>query len=256
MNQLTNIQQTMSSREIAELTGKTHDNVLKAIRNMEEAWVKVTGVKFNVSEYKDPTGRKLPMYELTKKESLYVATKFNDEARARLILRWEELENSKQFQVPSSLSEALRLAANQAEQIEQQQKQLEEQKPKVLFADAVSASKTTVLIGELAKIIKQNGYDIGQNRLFDYMRKNGYLISRFGSDYNMPTQKSMNLGLFEIKETSITHSDGHISISKTPKVTGKGQQYFIDRFLSAKKTHPNVTVHPEKNGYRKITFRA
>lgn len=109
---------------------------------------------------------------------------------------------------------------------------IEEQKPKVLFADSVETSKTSVLIGELAKIIKQNGQDIGQNRLFKWLRNNNYLISRRGTDYNMPTQKSMNLELFEVKETTITHSDGHISISKTPKVTGKGQVYFVNKFVS------------------------
>jgi anti-repressor protein len=103
-------------------------------------------------------------------------------------------------------------------------------KPKVIFADAVTASKTSILVGELAKLLRQNGIDIGQNRLFQWLRDNGYLIRRKGTDYNMPTQYSMELGLFEIKETTITHSDGHISISKTPKVTGKGQLYFINKF--------------------------
>lgn len=107
----------------------------------------------------------------------------------------------------------------------------EEMKPKALFADSVSASSTSILVGELAKLIKQNGHEIGQNRLFNWLRQNNYLISRNGTDYNMPTQKSMELGLFEIKETSITHSDGHISVNKTPKVTGKGQIYFINKFI-------------------------
>lgn len=109
---------------------------------------------------------------------------------------------------------------------------IESDKPKVLFADAVETSKTTILIGDLAKIIKQNGVDMGQKRLFTWLRENGYLIKRKGADYNMPTQKSMEMKLFEIKETAITHSDGHISVSKTPKVTGKGQQYFINIFLN------------------------
>ena len=107
-----------------------------------------------------------------------------------------------------------------------------EMKPKALFADAVSVSETSILVGELAKLLKQNGVEIGQNRLFAWLRRNGYLISRRGNDYNMPTQKSMNLGLFKIKETSITHADGHVTVNKTPKVTGKGQQYFINKFLS------------------------
>lgn len=109
---------------------------------------------------------------------------------------------------------------------------IEADKPKVLFADAVSASESTVLVGELAKILRQNGIDIGQNRLFDWLRKRGYLISRDGSDYNMPTQRSMDLGLFRIKETAITHSDGSISVSKTVKVTGKGVQYFLSKFIA------------------------
>ncbi len=126
------------------------------------------------------------------------------------------------------IQKALLVATNK---LQERERQLAEQKPKVLFAESVQASKTSILIGELAKIIKQNGYDIGQNRLFEWLRNNSYLINRKGTDYNMPTQKSMNLGLFEIKETTITHSDGHISISKTVKVTGNGQVYFINKFL-------------------------
>lgn len=110
----------------------------------------------------------------------------------------------------------------------------EQMKPKALFADAVSVSKTTILVSELAKILRQNGVNIGANRLFAWMRENGYLISRKGTDWNMPTQRSMELGLFNIKETTITHSDGHTTISKTTKVTGKGQQYFINKFLKDK----------------------
>lgn len=113
---------------------------------------------------------------------------------------------------------------------------IEADKPKVLFADAVATAKSSILIGELAKLISQNGVSIGQNRLFAWMRDKGYLIRRKGSDYNMPTQRSMEMGLFEIKETSITHADGHTSVSKTSKVTGKGQQYFINLFLANRET--------------------
>ena len=112
--------------------------------------------------------------------------------------------------------------------------QAEQDKPKVLFADAVSASHTSILVGELAKILKQNGVNIGQNRLFAELRERGYLIKRKGSDWNMPTQRSMEMKLFEIKETIISHADGHTSINKTVKVTGTGQQYFINLFLNAK----------------------
>ena len=104
--------------------------------------------------------------------------------------------------------------------------------PKALFADAVATSKTSILIGDLAKILKQNGVNIGQKRLFEWLRNHGYLVKRNGADRNMPTQKSMDMGLFEIKETVVTHADGHVTISKTTKVTGKGQQYFINKFLA------------------------
>lgn len=126
------------------------------------------------------------------------------------------------------MARALQIADRKIRHLEEK---VEQDKPKVLFADAVATAKTSILIGELAKILKQNGVDIGQNRLFEWMRRNGFLIQRKGTDYNMPTQRAMEAGLFEIKETSITHADGHVSVSKTPKVTGKGQQYFISRFL-------------------------
>ncbi|WP_369350594.1 phage antirepressor KilAC domain-containing protein [Streptococcus hillyeri] len=108
---------------------------------------------------------------------------------------------------------------------------IEEQKPKVIFADAVSASHTSILVGDFAKLMRQNGLDFGQNRMFAWLRANGYLIGRKGNSWNMPTQKAMDLGLFEIKETTINHADGHISISKTPKITGKGQLYFAEKLL-------------------------
>lgn len=123
------------------------------------------------------------------------------------------------------------LAVEQDKHIARQNDRIATLEPKGIFADSVSASDTTILIGELAKIIKQNGTDIGQNRLFQWMRDQKYLIGRKGTDYNMPTQKAMKLGLFIIKETTINHSDGHVSISKTPKVTGKGQVYFVNKFL-------------------------
>lgn len=131
----------------------------------------------------------------------------------------------------------IRLATKLKEEKELRAKaeaQIEADKPKVIFADAVSVSKTSILIGELAKILKQNGVDTGEKRLFTYLRDNGYLIKRKGTDYNSPTQKSMELGLFEVKETTVTHSDGHITVNKTTKVTGKGQQYFINKFLHKK----------------------
>ncbi|EHK2355208.1 phage antirepressor KilAC domain-containing protein [Clostridium perfringens] len=134
------------------------------------------------------------------------------------------------------MKRALEIANKRVEDLKlenlQKQQLLEQQKPKVIFADAVSTSHTSILVGDLAKLIKQNGVDIGGKRLFSWLRENGYLIKRKGTDYNMPTQKSMELELFEVKETTINHSDGHITTNRTPKVTGKGQQYFINKFLS------------------------
>lgn len=141
------------------------------------------------------------------------------------------LTDQKAFDVthnPNALGDLLLQAG---EQLKQKDLQITEMKPKALFADAVAVSHSSILIGELAKIMKQNGVNIGQNRLFEWMRVNGYLISGNRSDKNMPTQKSLELGLFKIKETVINHSDGHTTINKTPKVTGKGQQYFINKFL-------------------------
>lgn len=134
--------------------------------------------------------------------------------------------------IPRTLPDALTAYAHEIEAHQKTQALLEAQRPKVLFADSVAASHTSILIGELAKLLHQNGVkDMGQKRLFAWMREHGYLISRKANDYNMPTQRAMELGLFQIKETTVTHSDGHISVSKTPKVTGKGQQYFIEKFL-------------------------
>lgn len=104
-------------------------------------------------------------------------------------------------------------------------------KPKEIFADAVSASHTSILVGDMAKLLKQNGVEIGQKRLFEWLRENGYLIKRKGSDWNMPTQKSMEIGLFDIKESTVNNPDGSVRINRTTKVTGKGQQYFINKFL-------------------------
>lgn len=109
--------------------------------------------------------------------------------------------------------------------------QIHEMQPKALFADAVAASGNSILIGELAKMLRQNGVDMGEKRLFAWMRDNGYLVKRKGTDYNMPTQKSMEMGLFQIKETVVNHASGYTSVNKTPKVTGKGQTYFVNKFL-------------------------
>lgn len=141
------------------------------------------------------------------------------------------LGNTKELSEEEIMAKAFMIAQKT---IENQKKQLEEQKPKVIFADAVASSKGTILIRELAKILKQNGIDIGEKRLYKWLRDNGYLIKQKGADYNTPTQRAMDLKLFEVKETSVTHSNGSVIISKTTKVTGKGQIYFINKFKEVK----------------------
>ncbi|CCB95234.1 phage antirepressor protein [Streptococcus salivarius JIM8777] len=140
------------------------------------------------------------------------------------------IQVEKDFNSPEKImARALLMADKKVHKLEAQ---IEADRPKVLFADAVSASKSSCLIGELAKILKQNGIDIGQNKLFQWLRSNGYLISRRGDSWNQPTQKSMDLKLFELKKTNINHADGHTTTNTTTKVTGKGQQYFINKFLN------------------------
>lgn len=134
---------------------------------------------------------------------------------------------AKQDETPEQIMARAVLVAQDT--IERQKQQIAELKPKALFADAVAASDGTCLVGELAKMLKQNGVSIGQNRLFSWMREHGYL-GKTGSNRNVPTQRAMEQGLFRIKETAVTHSDGHVTINRTPKVTGKGQRYFIEVF--------------------------
>lgn len=166
---------------------------------------------------------------MAKELAMLQRTEKGKEAR-RYFIHIEEEWNTPERVMARALRFSERILSDTKALLADAQEQIERDRPKVLFADSVSASHTTILIGELAKIIKQNGVDMGQNRLFQWMRENGYLVSRQGSDYNMPTQRSMELGLFTIKETTITHADGHTSINKTTKVTGKGQVYFVEKF--------------------------
>lgn len=158
----------------------------------------------------------------------------NDKARA---VRQYLIDLEKAWNTPEQImARALKVANQTIDSLKNANAALlsdnQRMKPKEIFADAVSVSDTAILIGELAKILKQNGVDTGQNRFFDWMRENGYLIKRKGTDYNMPTQKAMEMGLFEIKERTINNPDGSVRITKTVLVTGKGQQYFINKFLS------------------------
>lgn len=174
-------------------------------------------------------------YKLAIKANNQVAERFQDwvtnEVLPSIRKHGAYLTNQKAYDITHNKSALADLLLQAGTQLKEAQATIAEMKPKALFADSVSLSHTSILVGDLAKLLKQNGINIGANRLFNWLRENGYLIRQKGTSYNMPTQKSMELGLFGIKETSITHSDGRVSISKTPKVTGKGQQYFINKFL-------------------------
>ena len=147
-------------------------------------------------------------------------------------IKCEEAWNSPEMILARANQIQSHMIEDYTKKIEVLENKVKEDKPKVIFADAVATSQSSILIGDLAKLIKQNGVDTGQKRLFEWMRENEFLIKQKGESYNMPTQKSMNLGLFEIKERTVLNPDGSIRISKTPKVTGKGQQYFVNVFLS------------------------
>lgn len=171
------------------------------------------------------------LYSLILSSKLPSAKKFKRWVTSEVL---PSLRKTGQYQVKElSGSELMAKALIEAQSVlAAKDKQIEEMKPKALFADAVATSHTSILVGELAKILKQNGIDMGQKRLFAWLREKGYLIKRQGTDYNMPTQKSMDLGLFEIKEGSYVNGSGVNITTKTPKVTGKGQQYFINKFLA------------------------
>ncbi|HIH2888713.1 TPA: phage regulatory protein/antirepressor Ant, partial [Clostridioides difficile] len=203
---------------------------------------------FIKSTYLDSKNESRPCYNVTKLGCDFLANKFTGEKgiifTARYVRRFNEMERvlkEQQPKLPTTYKEALQQLLVEVEEKEQLQLENQEkdkviqlQQPKVLFADAVSASNNSILVGELAKLIKQNGVDIGQNRLFTWMRENGYLIKRKGEDYNIPTQKSMNLRIMEVKKRVINNPDGSTKVTRTVKITGKGQVYFVNKFKSSK----------------------
>lgn len=230
-------QKYLDSREVAEMVGKEHNKLLRDIRvyitQLDASKVGHTDF-FTESQYTDKSNRQKPCYLVTKKGCEFIAHKLTGvkgtEFTAKYINRFHEMEDTIKTQLPQG-NDLIALAVIEAQKmIAERDKQIERMKPKEIFADAVSASKGAILIGDLAKLISQNGYRIGQNRLFDWLRNNGYLI-KSGSSRNRPMQRYVEQGLFEVKETAINMPNGNVRTALTTKVSGKGQQYFVNKSL-------------------------
>ncbi|HAU5093507.1 TPA: phage antirepressor KilAC domain-containing protein [Clostridioides difficile] len=254
MNDLTIIKQNnqflVESREVAELIEKKHDNLLRDIRGYKKILEDSSNLRsqdfFIESTYINTQNKIQPCYLLTKKGCDMVANKMTGEKgiifTAIYVTKFEEMERElkeQQPKLPTTYKEALQQLLIEVEEKEQLQLENQEkdkviqlQQPKVLFADAVASSDDSILVGELAKLLKQNGIDTGEKRLFAWLRDNGYLIKRKGEDYNTPTQKSVDLKIMETKKRAIYNPDGSTKITKTPKVTGKGQIYFVNKLKS------------------------
>jgi len=227
------------SLKVAQVFGKQHKDVLRAIRNLFDTAQNCAVQKwFYESTYIAENGKGNPMFVMNRDGFSLLAMGLTGAKAMQFKVGFIEQFNQMEIivkevaqrpAIPQTLSEALRLAANQAEQIEQQQKQIEAERPRVLFSQAVETAKQSVLIGELAKIICQNGVQIGEKRLFKWLRDNHYLCA-LGERYNQPTQKAVEQGLFELRKITINVGD-NTKVRTTTKVTGKGQIYFVNKFL-------------------------
>ncbi len=226
--------ETMSSLQIAELTGKQHKSILRDIRILLEQGV--TQHNFVPSEYKDTTGRTLPCYNLTKKGCLILASGYNAILREKIIDRLEELETEKRnggFRIPQTYAEALKLAADQTARVEQLQRQNSLPYPVKAIGTAIVPTAYPCKVSQMARMLQACGIRIGRNSLFAWLRANGYLHMQ-GDDYNLPTPKAVQMGLFEVKHTVIDKPDGNIAIASVVKVTAAGQLHFLERFLGNK----------------------
>lgn len=235
MNEL---EQRLDSREVAEMVGKEHKNIIRDIRGyvkeLGELKIEPTNF-FTESEYTDKSNRKKPCYLVTKKGCEFIAHKLTGvkgtEFTAKYINRFHEMEGIIQEHIPQG-KELLALAVLEAQKtIEEKDAQIEEMKPHAILGQAITTANTSILVWDMAKILRQNGVNIGGRRLFEWLRENGYLIKRKGADWNLPTQRSVEQGLFEIKESVHVDGNGCNKITRTPKITGKGQQYFVNKFL-------------------------
>ena len=233
-----------SSRQIAENFGKEHKNVIQAVANLVAENSAAKSMFYETTF--ENRGKQYPMYLMNRDGFSLLVMGFTGKAalewKLKYIQAFNEMEKKLAQRPQLSRSELMAQALIAAhDELEHKDRQIAELTPKGIFADAVSASKKSILVGELAKLLCQNGVQIGQNRLFVWMRERGFLIrDPKRSDYNMPTQRAVEHGLFEIKETTVVHSDGHTSINKTPKVTGKGQVYFVNQFMNGRDPAVNL----------------
>lgn len=237
--EIVNNQVVVSSRQVAEKFGKEHKNVLRDIRGLLKIEHTPQGMFMEHKYIHEQNGQEYIEYLMGKDGFSLLAMGFTGNEAVEWKLKYIEAFNKMEKQLQQNqldsyqIEDPVERAKKWIEEQEERQRlsnKIEADKPKVTFAEAVETSKTSILIGDLAKIIKQNGYDIGQKRLFAYLREKGYLIKRKGADYNSPTQKAMDLELFEIKEKTIVLPNQSVRIYKTTKVTGKGQIYFINEF--------------------------
>ncbi len=237
-------ERVLTTEQLAQAYECGTDNIKRNFSNNKEHFEEGKHFfKLEGDELKDLRGKNIHLQISPKTRCLYLWTRRGASRHSKMLgtdRAWEmfdALEESYFNPRPKALTPAEQMAQGllaAQKLLAEKDKRIEEMRPKEIFADAVSVSKTDILIGDLAKLIKQNGHDIGQKRLFAWLREKGYLIKRKGLDWNMPTQKAMEMNLFRVKETVVTHSDGHTTVSKTPKVTGKGQIYFVNKFLRDK----------------------
>ncbi|MCZ4069252.1 phage antirepressor KilAC domain-containing protein [Microbacterium sp. H37-C3] len=226
----------VTSETVAAGAGVEHRAVLQLIGNNIADFEEFGRVAFEMQPFETPGGvqqRRVALLNEPQATLLMTFQRNTEQVRhfkKALVKAFFEMARQAAPAVPQSLPDALRAYALEVEQRQALEAKVAEDAPKVVFADAIAVSNSGILVRELAKVLHQNGIEIGATRLFERLRADGYLIRARGTDWNMPTQRSMDLGLFTIKETPVVHSDGRVTVSKTPKVTGKGQQYFVNRY--------------------------
>lgn len=224
------------SRNVSNVFNKQHQHILRDIEKLKKD-VSNFGQMFFESTMPDSYGREQKVYFMNRDGFTLLAMGFTGSEAMKWKLKYIEAFNAleKAWNTPEQvMARALKIADKQIEDLKHSnhllEQKIEADKPKTIFADAVSTSKTSILVGDLAKLICQNGVQIGQKRLFDWLRENGYLI-KSGSSKNMPMQRYVEQGLFEVKESNVQNPDGSVRITRTTKITGKGQIYFVNKFL-------------------------